>query len=80
MNGVLQANPLGLAAGATFGSNNTSTNVHKIKVRGNTIYYYVNDKLIGKTESRLKLNKWFVGLTVCDKQKVAFDNLRLIQR
>jgi len=80
MNGALQTNPLGLTAGATFRNNGTNTNVHKIKVRGNTISYYVNDTLIGKTQSRLKFNKWFVGVTVCDKQKVAFDNLRISQQ
>ena len=52
----------------------------KIEVRGDRIDYYVNDRLIGHVTNAIVADPWVVGVMVQDRQKIAFDNLKIISR
>ncbi|MEW6419252.1 MAG: hypothetical protein AB1480_14250 [Nitrospirota bacterium] len=63
-----------------FKGDGKTTNRHKVEVRGDILKYYVNDKYIGTISNRLNMKNIVVGVSVCDRQKVAFDNLKIIER
>lgn len=58
-----------------FGNKDGSAvNTQKIVVNGNNFEYYVNDKLFKKS-NLYNLNIRYIGVRVCDVQKVAFQNI-----
>jgi hypothetical protein len=52
----------------------------KIEARGDILRYFVNDEYVGEIKNEFEMKDWFLGLAVCGKQTVAFDQLRLIER
>ena len=43
--------------------------------------YYVNDRPVGEVKNELDMKGLFtIGVSVCDKQKAAFDRLTVIER
>jgi hypothetical protein len=55
-------------------------NRQKIEVRGDILRYYLNDRFAGEIKNELDMKAWYLGLTVCGKQTVEFDQLKLIER
>lgn len=59
-------------------SNGNITNVHKVEVRGDVIQYYINGKYIGTIKTIIKnFSKGYIGVSINNKQTVAFDNLKI---
>ncbi len=52
----------------------------KIEARGDILRYYLNDRLIGEIKNELDMKAWYLGLAVCGKQTVEFDQFKLIER
>jgi hypothetical protein len=52
----------------------------RLEARGDTIRYFVNDRYAGEIKNELDGKDWFVGLEVCGKQTVEFDQLTLIEQ
>jgi hypothetical protein len=55
-------------------------NRQKIEARGDTLRYFLNDRYIGEIKNEFDTKAWYLGLTVCGKQTVEFDQLKLIER
>ncbi len=55
-------------------------NRQKIEARGDALRYYLNDRFIGEIQNELDMKTWYLGLAVCGKQTVEFDQLKLIER
>jgi hypothetical protein len=55
-------------------------NRQKIEARGDMLRYYLNDRFAGEIKNELDMKAWYLGLTVCGKQTVEFDQLKLIER
>jgi hypothetical protein len=53
------------------------TNRLKVEVRGNTWKYSVNGTQVGTVENKLELPPYALGLTVCQKQTISFDQLKI---
>ncbi len=69
--------PVGWKPNTANKGNGTVANRHKVEVRGNVLNYYVNDKYIGRVNNKINFKNGFIGVFVCDKQKVAFDDLKI---
>lgn len=57
-----------------------SINRQKVAVRGDRLIYYVNGTLVGETVKDIDAGEWAVGVTVCGKQEVSFDQLTIVER
>ena len=55
--------------------NTEKENEHLIKVRGEEVEYFVNDKLVGEFKIDIDTENWIVGFQVCNQQEVVFSNL-----
>jgi hypothetical protein len=58
----------------------TMVSRQKIEARGDILRYFVNDEYVGEIKNEFEMKDWFLGLAVCGRQTVAFDQLRLIER
>jgi hypothetical protein len=67
--------PVGWKPDTANQGNGTAANRHKVEVRGNVLNYYVNDNYIGSVNNKINFINGIIGVFVCDKQKVAFDDL-----
>ena len=57
-----------------------SMNRQKVAVRGDRLTYYVNGAIVGEMVKDMDIEEWAVGVTVCGKQEVAFDQLTIVER
>ncbi len=74
-----QPDPNGWRENTARTGDGVTENLHRVEVRGDTFTYYVNDILIGKVQNAFNFGEgWAIGMSVCGKQKVAFDNLKII--
>lgn len=73
----IEPQPVGWKPNTANKGNGTIANRHKVEVRGNVLNYYVNDKYIGRVNNKINFKNGFIGVFVCDKQKVAFDDLKI---
>ena len=58
----------------------TTVNRLKLEVRADILKYYVNGRYIGEIKNELDMKDWFIGLAVCGRQTVSFDQLTLTER
>ncbi len=72
--------PIDWQLNAARPGNGFTFNQLKIEVRGDRIAYYVNDRLVGRVTNEIVTDPWVVGVMVQDRQKIAFDNLKIISR
>ncbi|HEX9021451.1 MAG TPA: hypothetical protein VF903_09335 [Nitrospirota bacterium] len=79
-NGESQPDPVPGKAVASGKPSETMTTRQKIEARGDTLRYFVNDQYVGEIKNELAGNGWFLGLAVCGKQRVEFDQLKLIEQ
>jgi hypothetical protein len=49
----------------------------RVEVRGDTWKYYVNGAYIGAIMNAMKMNKYIIGLRVCQGQTIAFEQLKI---
>ncbi|HOJ51846.1 MAG TPA: FlgO family outer membrane protein [Syntrophales bacterium] len=66
------------AGTARFGDGRTVENRQRVEVRGNQLYYYVNDHFLTSIKSIYPLK--VVGVSVSHQQRVAFTMLKITQR
>jgi hypothetical protein len=52
----------------------------KVEARGDMLRYSLNDRYVGEIKNELDLKTWYLGLAVCGRQTVEFDQLKLIER
>lgn len=55
-------------------------NRQKLEARGDMLRYYLNDRFVGEIKNELDLKAWYLGLAVCGKQAVEFEQFKLIER
>ena len=61
-------------------ASDTAVNRQKLEARGDMLRYYLNDRFIGEIKNELDMKAWYLGLAVCGKQTVEFDQFKLIER
>lgn len=79
-NGEPQSEPVLVKEVAASKPAETMTNRQKIEVRGDMLRYSVNGQYVGEIKNELEGKDWFLGLAVCGKQTVEFDQLKLIEQ
>lgn len=57
--------------------NGAAPNRVRVEARGDTWNYYVNDAFVGTVASTLNTSSYSIGLRVCGKQMVVFDQLKI---
>lgn len=66
--------------GAVGRASDASVTRQKLEARDDMLRYYLNDSFIGEIKNELDLKTWYLGLAVCGKQTVEFDQFKLIER
>ena len=66
--------------GAVEKASDIPVNRQKLEARGDILRYYLNDRFIGEIKNELDMKAWYLGLAVCGKQTVEFDQFKLIER
>jgi|GEM_PF-5372807 len=75
-----QHDPVAWKSGTAKRGDGQSINRQKIAVRGDRLTYYVNGAIVGEMVKDMDIEEWAVGVTVCGKQEVAFDQLTIVER
>ena len=77
------SNVIAHKSGKALEGDGTTSNLQKVEVRGNSFFYYVNGKYIGRVHNkRLTFDRkdWRIGMTVCGEQTVGFDQLKITEK
>jgi hypothetical protein len=61
----------------SIGNNGAAHNRLRVEVRGDTWKYYVNGEYVGMITNTLKMDRYVIGLRVCEKQTIAFEQLKI---
>ena len=63
-----------------FPSDGTISNIQRVTVLNNTFEYTVNGKFVGRVSDKIGIDKtnWHVAIMFCGKQRIAFDQLRVM--
>lgn len=79
-NQLIAPNPIEWASGMSQLGDGRTVNTLKLKVRGGSCDYFVNGRLIGSILLSLPRSQLRVGFFVENRQRIAFDNLKIINR